>query len=81
MNRHRLVGVLLLCVTCSVRAMAQTEEPPAYQPLLDTLQQTIAAGDQTRFLTLLTPDADRDAAAAFARDTLPAVQRLSSDRI
>ena len=72
LNRRRLVGVLLLCVTCSIRATAQTEELPAYQPLLDTLQQAIAAGDQTRFLTLFTPDADRDAASAFARDMLPA---------
>ncbi len=78
MNWRRLVGVLLLCVTCSVRVMAQTESPPAYQPLLDTLQQTIGAGDQTRFLTLLSPDADRDAASAFARDMLPtAVDRVT----
>ncbi len=78
MSRRRLLGVLLLCVSCAVRATAQTEDPPAYQTLLDTLEQAIATGDQSRFLSLLTLDTDPAAATAFARDMLPsAVDRVT----
>ena len=64
--------MLVLCLACGLPAAAQPAAPPAYQPLLDTLQLAVASGDPSQFRTLLTPDADQDAATAFARETFPA---------
>ncbi len=68
----RRVCTLLVFLACGVPAGAQPASPPPYQSLLDTLQAAVATGDQSQFLTLLAPNADQDAAAAFARETFPA---------
>jgi hypothetical protein len=77
-NQWRLLGVLLLCIVCGTPVAAQNQQgAPPYQPLLDSLQQTVATGDQARFLTLLAPGADQAAATAFAREMFP----TSVDRV
>lgn len=78
-SQWRLLGVLFLCMVCGTPLAAQNQPAaPPYQPLLDSLEQTVATGDQTRFLTLLAPGADQAAATAFARDMLPsAVDRVT----
>ena len=70
--RH-LACALIIVSVLAARVAAQTAPPPPpYQPLIDTLRQTVLAADHEAFLSLLTPDADRDAGTAFARDMFAA---------
>ena len=72
----RLVAAALWLASASVSsaqppAAAQLPSPtPAYQTLIDDLTTVIVAGDTARYPNLLAPEADRDRAAAFARDNL-----------
>ena len=66
---------LLLRVLVSVSVLAgpvaaQTAEAPVYAPLLESLEQVVLAGEPEAYLSLVSPAADREAAAAFAGDNV-----------
>ena len=65
----------LLAVLVSVSALAgsvaaQSAEAPGYAALLESLELLVVAGEPAAYLSLLSPAADPEAAAAFANDNL-----------
>ena len=67
---RRLLIVLVSVSALAGSVAAQTAEAPGYAPLLESLEQVVLAGEPEAYLSLLSPAADREAAAAFAGDTV-----------
>ena len=67
---RRLLVVLVSVSALAGPVAAQTAEAPGYAPLLESLKQVLLVGDQEAYLSLLSPAADREAAATFARETV-----------
>ena len=78
-----MIILRLLMVLVSVSALAdsvaaQTAEESAYASLVESLEQAVLASEPEAYLALLSPAADREAAAAFADENLyPDVDRVT----
>ena len=70
MNIRRLLVLVISVSALADPLAAQTAEAPAYAPLVERLEQAVLTGEPDAYLALLSPLADREAAATFARDNL-----------
>ena len=75
---RRLLAVLVSVSALAGPVAAQSAEAPDYAPLVERLEQVVLAGEPEAYLSLLSPAADRETAAAFASDNVrPGVDRAT----
>ncbi len=70
MITRRLLVVLVAVTALADPTSAQPAEAPAYEPLVESLEQAILAGEPEAYLSLLSPAADKAAALVFAAENV-----------